>query len=123
VAFSPDGTTLVSGGKTIKRWNVARRRESNSELELEIEEEVAIVSLAFSPDGQTLVALSRDGTVRLWDWTPPLLKLRKKFQVAIGEDPIRQMVISPEGRHLATANADGTVYILRLERYKPSLPK
>jgi hypothetical protein len=34
-----------------------------------------IFSLAFSPDGATLVSGSGDGTVRLWDTEPPARRL------------------------------------------------
>ena len=34
-------------------------------------------------------------------------------------DPITCVAFSPDGRHLATANGNGTVYILRLRSYSP----
>ena len=62
-------------------------------------------SVAFSPDGKTLVSGSNDGTVRLWDVTT---------QQQIG-DPlnghdgvIRSVAFSPDGKTLVSGGADGT---------------
>jgi hypothetical protein len=33
-----------------------------------------------------------------------------------GQETIQDVAMSPEGRHLMTANADGTIYVLRLAK-------
>ena len=66
VAFSPDGTTLASGGgfwyRTVFLWDV-KTGDLKSILRGHSD---AVVSLAFSPDGTTLASGSHDGTVLLW---------------------------------------------------------
>ncbi|MEU8220390.1 serine/threonine-protein kinase [Micromonospora taraxaci] len=66
VAFSPDGTTLVSANQEtagITFWNVADRRAvatiPGHTRDIDV--------LAFSPDGKTLVSGGYDGVVKLWD--------------------------------------------------------
>jgi WD40 repeat protein len=66
VTYSPDGKTLAWGGSTgIRLWETASkkvRREFAGHP-------VAVHSLAFSPDGRTLVSGSMDTTALVWDVT------------------------------------------------------
>ncbi|CCA77459.1 related to WD40-repeat protein (notchless protein), partial [Serendipita indica DSM 11827] len=66
VAFSPDGSRIVSGSRdqTIRLWDAKTgepvgdplRGHSNS-----------VTAVAFSPDGSRIVSGSEDETIRLWD--------------------------------------------------------
>jgi WD40 repeat protein len=71
----------------------------------------SIISVAFSPDGSTLVTGSHDSTTRIWDATNG-----QELLALTGHDGwIDTVVFSPDGKLLATGSfEDGTlrVYIL-----------
>ena len=87
VAYSPDGKTIVSGSRdhTIKVWGALAFLNCQPELELTsaslpidaasltlLSEETnahsdCINSVAFSPDGKTIVSGSDDQTLKVWD--------------------------------------------------------
>ena len=113
VAFSPDGRTLaaVSDGPeaAVRLW------------EIETEEETSwkghtghIYGLAFSPVRSLLATCGEDGTVRLWDRNAAPAGVRTIGPGPFG-GPVRAVAFTPDGRYIATANANGTVYLLRAE--------
>ncbi len=64
VAFSPDGTRVVSGSddETVKIWSA-----STGEVEQTLQGHSDFVrSVAFSPDGTRVVSGSNDNTVKIW---------------------------------------------------------
>src|ERR1700683_4621170 len=65
VAFSPDGTRIVSGSydKTLRLWDAV----SGAHLNTFRGHTHNIQSVAFSPDGTRIVSGSNDKTLRLWD--------------------------------------------------------
>jgi WD40 repeat protein len=88
VAFSPDGATIVSGSddRTIKVWDAGSLTHhiphpcspklstptlATASLELKAEKQSAhsnwVRSVAFSPDGKTIVSGSDDQTIKVWD--------------------------------------------------------
>jgi WD40 repeat protein len=109
IAFSRDGKLLASGGNgQVLLWNVVTGKCFAATSHYG--EWVATVSVAFSPDGHTLVSLgSDDNRARLWNLTPltqqtsatQLLELecvQTIFNVALF------IVFSPDGKTLASAS-------------------
>ena len=65
VAFSRDGTRIVSGSrdKTLRLWDA----KSSQPIRPLQGHKYSVTSVAFSPDGTRTVSGSDDKTLRLWD--------------------------------------------------------
>jgi WD40 repeat protein/serine/threonine protein kinase len=64
-----------------------------------------VMSVAFSPDGQTLASVSVDRTVRFWDVASGL----ERVNLTGHTDRIYCVAFSPDGKTLASGGRDGTV--------------
>jgi WD40 repeat protein len=66
VAFSPDGTHIVSSSddKTIRAWNVATGEQVLTELR---RHDDLVSSVVFSADGNHIVSGSKEGKIQIWD--------------------------------------------------------
>lgn len=121
LAFAPDGRTLAIGqvpGAGL--WDVASRS-----LAVPLAGHNGHVgSVVFRLDGQLIATRSTDGKVRLWD----VKAGTEQESIVIGPrggeiygggfptGAVRQIALTADGRYLATANGNGTVYLLRLKR-------
>jgi WD40 repeat protein len=68
-----------------------------------------VTSVAFAPDSKTLVSASQAGQVIRWSATTGNDLMQWELPGAVNG-----VTYATDGRHLALANANGTVYILRL---------
>ena len=68
-----------------------------------------------TPKADPRPSLPPTGTVNLWDLTRPV-PVRRSITLP---GAVAQIVFTPEGRHLATANWNGTIYLLRLAEVQP----
>lgn len=103
LALSPDGKTLATGNggvPSIKLWDVATGKEKAA-----FNEQGAIWSIAFFPDGKKLVAASKDRTAKIWD----LQTGRASVTLSGHTSEIFAIAISPDGRLVATGSADRTI--------------
>ena len=103
VAFSPDGTRLVTASKdkTAKLWDA---RTGRLLFSLDAHQD-AVWAARFSPDGTRLVTASGDKTAKLWNArTGQLL-----FSLNAHQDEVTAAAFSPDGTCLATASKDTTV--------------
>src|SRR5262249_38984286 len=110
LAFSPDGKMLASASlePTLKLWDVTTGKQQQT-----LQTGVPTTCVAFSPDGKTLACSTHGGgVVQLWD----LASGTEQAKFALGSPGLRiwQVAFSPDGRHLARARGNGTIYILRL---------
>ena len=105
VAFSPDGTRIVSGSldQTLRIWHVAAAQQVGDPLKGHM---AAAVSVAYSPDGTRIVSGGWDSTVRLWDATTG----QPVGKPLIGHtDWVSSVAFSPDGTRVVSGGWDKTL--------------
>lgn len=109
LAYAPQGTTLAIGTNdfVLRLWSVDR--DSPKEMLALKGHTNYLRGLAFAPNGGSIASAGIDGRVILWH-TMTGAKLHEwKFP-----GPVNGIAFAADSRHLATANGNGTVYILRI---------
>ncbi|KAF7358377.1 WD40 repeat-like protein [Mycena venus] len=105
VAFSPDGTRIVSGArdKTIRLWDATTGQQVGNALAGHTD---WVSSVVFSLDGMRLVSGSRDKTIRLWDTATG----QQIGNALTGhKDWVSSVVFSPDGMHIVSGSRDNTI--------------
>jgi eukaryotic-like serine/threonine-protein kinase len=117
LAFSPDSSLLAfAGGEAgkggeIRLLDVAEGRFSEKRS-MQRSHSRPVTSLAFLPDGEGLVSAGEDGQVIVHGPSSGQPLHSWRFPGAV-----RQVSIACDGRHVATANANGTIYLLRIRAF------
>lgn len=108
IEFSSDGKSLLSGSDEpesgIQIWNL-----ETGEPE-QLPSSYSIYSL--SANGQLFASCGREHGVRLWNLADP--KRKSILVTRLNAERPHRVAFSPEGRHIATANFDGTIHLYRL---------
>lgn len=105
VAFSPDGTRIVSGSsdRTVRLWDAHNGKPIGAPLEGHT---LQVLSVAFSPDGTRIVSGSLDKTLRLWD-----ASTRQQIGAPLdgNENAVASVAFSPDGKRIVSGGWDKTL--------------
>ena len=108
IAFSPDGTRLtVSHGYGNEIWDLVPGQEALTLVNYDSDEESAAVGLAYSPDGQCLIATGTSTTPNVWN-----VQTGQKLLTLTGHTArVRATAWSADGMLLATGGEDQNVIV------------
>jgi WD40 repeat protein len=106
VAFSPDGTRILSAGPSLKLWDAESGDLMRTFERLSIAgRSESHFSAAFSPDGARVVSDDNDNSVRLWDAASG--RLIRKFGGSSTD--IDSAAFSPDGTRILSSHGDNTL--------------
>ncbi|WP_245936104.1 nSTAND1 domain-containing NTPase, partial [Streptomyces cahuitamycinicus] len=111
VAFGRDGLLLAAASTDdglVRLWDVGRP-DRPRRLPRMLAHEDRVLSVAFAPDGRTVVSGSADGTVRLWDVSTPDRPTLLGEPVPAHDGAVHSVAFAPDGRTLATGGEDDMV--------------
>ncbi len=109
-AFSPDGTRVafVTATSQIELWDALKGQQ----LGRNQGQYAKLSCLVFSPDGSLIATIEDEKRVAVWRTDGKVLKAYREPWTFPG--PIHSIAFDPSGHFLATANANGSVYLLRV---------
>ena len=111
VAFSPDGSRIVTGGAQIRVWNT-----DTGEQITQFDTLLPALSVAFGPDGHRIVTGGLE--LRVWDDNGKPIG-----QPLEGHDGrVNSVAFSPDGRRIVSGGKDGTVRLWNADNGSPIGP-
>lgn len=111
VCYSPDGKLMAKGENGNGAITLINKLNEEEIGKLEGHSDV-VSSVEFSPDGNTLLSSSYDGTVRLWNLRPELMS------VPISESRIQSISVNSEHKLISVSSADGIVKVFHLPDFE-----
>lgn len=117
LAWSPDGTRIVSGAtRYVTLWDTTTSGHSSQLFEVfgttRSDDEYLpnlIEAVWFTSDGNTFASVTGDGTVRIWETATGNLLQERQLGISVSA-----AAISPDRSQLAIGKADGTFQIIDL---------
>jgi WD40 repeat protein len=115
LAFSPDGSKLVSGGGKnepfLKVWSVA----TGEELQKLRAQQTAIKAIAISPNSRILATAGQDADVNIWDLQSPDSRIRRYLEQDL---TVMALAITPDSKFLISGALDG-IWLWTLNPNRP----
>lgn len=107
--WSPDGTRIAFGSRRNSKWGLYIKLADNTRAEeLQIESEIPMQPMAWSPDGKLLVYWTRDLKTSGDVWALPLTGEKKPAPILNSIADERYPQVSPDGKSIAyTSNESG----------------
>ncbi len=117
IALHPSGQRVAAGGldKTIRVWELGEK--GGALVNTLIAHEDAILKLAYSPDGKTLVSTATDNTIKV-------LRADDLAEIKTLEsqpDWVLALEFAPDGKSFAAGRYDGSLSIYRTTDYRDVL--
>ncbi len=110
VAISPEGQWIVAGGEDnrIRKWELISKtpNQTNPLAISRFAHESAIQLLRFHEDGQHLVSVGNDGTIKIWDTKT----LTQRYRFASKTSDVQAIAVTKD--RIITGSLDGSVVIL-----------
>ncbi|KAG6885358.1 hypothetical protein C0992_005190 [Termitomyces sp. T32_za158] len=105
VAFSPDGTQIVSGSddSSVQVWDTMTGKQVQ-ELQGHTH---PVTSVAFSPDGAQIVSGSDDNSVRVWD----AMTGKQVQELQSHTHSVTSVAFSPDGAQIVSGSDDNSVRV------------
>ena len=105
VAFSPDGTRIVSGShdNTLKVWDAQTGQETLTLTGLHDPDS----SVAFSPTGTRIVSGSHSNTLKVWDAQTG----QEALTLTGHEESVHSVAFSPDGTRIVSGSYDDTLKV------------
>jgi serine/threonine protein kinase/WD40 repeat protein len=117
VGFRPGGKALAAAGEAPGSPVVLFDVSTGERISRLDGNDNQLVSGAWRADGGLLAAVgTSERTVQVWDLTAGKPRRSIFTAAAPNVESIETVAFAPEGRHLVTGNADGTISILRLAK-------
>jgi serine/threonine protein kinase/WD40 repeat protein len=125
ITFSPDSNTLATGGPRgqIRLFDVATAKWTGLCHGLIFgghANTARILGIDYHQGGRRIATSANEGTVRLWDLDRGEIGpagcteySQRQIDLFPPDGSIHDVAWSPDGQHLATANGNGTIYVLR----------
>ena len=114
LAFTPDKSKLVTGSRNgeVKVWDLTGRKMVHK-----IDAHQArVYAIAMSADGKRFATSGQDNVVKVWDTESGKLLREWSFELPglTNRAFVRALAFTPNGKHLATANSNTTLFLLEV---------
>ena len=106
VGFSPDGKCVVTAGLGVNDRVIVWAPDTGRPLRSLAFEE-GLLSLAFSPDGERLVAGAYNGTMSIWEFQTG----EKQADIEAHDGPVTSVAFSRDGMRILSCGEDGVARI------------